>query len=107
MTGLASEAARPEAGGSWDRRGAVIKMPAALRSTDGGATWQATEPTYYGGAYKTVGILADNVFVGSYSESGEGSGSEFSRPTIVLGGKHAAGFGPLTSASLITNITGS
>jgi hypothetical protein len=77
-----------------------------FRTVDGGTTWQDTTATYYGGAYKTTSGLADNLFAGCYSESGQGSGSEFIWPTLVLGGKLGGGFGPSTNASLITNVPG-
>lgn len=42
-----------------------------------------------GGAYKTDNINARNVFVGCYSESGQGA-SQFVSPTVVISGLHGA-----------------
>lgn len=54
------------------------------------AAWQRGMALVEGGAYRTDNPNARNVFVGCYSESGQGP-SQLARRTLVLGGLHAAG----------------
>jgi hypothetical protein len=73
-------------------------------STNGGESWSAAPDPYYGGAYKALSGVEFGVFLGCYSEAGQGYGSELAHPTLVLGGDLGGGFGPTTDASLITTM---
>lgn len=54
------------------------------------AAWKPGMALVEGGAYRTDNPNARNVFLGCYSESGQGP-SQFARRTLALGGLHAAG----------------
>lgn len=47
------------------------------------------------GGYKTDGANANNVFVGCYAESGQGSGNSFVTQTLILGGTGMGSISPV------------
>lgn len=73
----------------------AVDTPAWIFVEGGGADsahpgWVSGMAVRTGGAYRTDGDSARNVFTGCYSESGEGP-SQFNGPSLVLGGLHGAG----------------